>query len=172
VSLADTFAEVDVRPGGTIAVGPVPDQETREPAATVEPIELRAQDIGDGQVLLLVDGRQVPAWAVDIAGTRWVFVEGEVVRLRVVPGRAAAARLQRPAGPESLSAPMPASVVAVTAETGQRVRRGEPLVLLEAMKMELPLRAPHDGLVLAVNCVVGDLVQPGVALVELERTGP
>ena len=47
------------------------------------------------------------------------------------------------------------------------VRRGDVLVMLEAMKMELPLRAPHDGVVRAVRCAPGDLVQPGAPLVEL-----
>jgi biotin carboxyl carrier protein len=39
--------------------------------------------------------------------------------------------------------------------------------MLEAMKMELPLRAPHDGVVRAVHCTPGQLVQPGIPLVEL-----
>jgi 3-methylcrotonyl-CoA carboxylase alpha subunit len=65
---------------------------------------------------------------------------------------------------------MPATVVRVLVSVGERVRRGDPLVLLEAMKMELPLKAPHDGTVRVVRCVEGDLVQPGTALVEIEET--
>jgi 3-methylcrotonyl-CoA carboxylase alpha subunit len=40
--------------------------------------------------------------------------------------------------------------------------------MLEAMKMELPIKAPREGVVRAVHCHTGDLVQPGVNLVELE----
>jgi len=40
------------------------------------------------------------------------------------------------------------------------------LIVLEAMKMELPLRAPHDGVIAAVDCREGELVQPGKVLVE------
>jgi biotin carboxyl carrier protein len=67
----------------------------------------------------------------------------------------------------SLSAPMPAAVVRVDARPGDVVRRGDILVILEAMKMELPVRAPADGTVTAVHCKPGDLVLPGVALIEI-----
>ena len=44
---------------------------------------------------------------------------------------------------------------------------GTTLVVLEAMKMELPIKAPADGTVVSLACRVGELVQPGVTLVEL-----
>ena len=69
----------------------------------------------------------------------------------------------------ALAAPMPATVVAINVVPGQRVRTGEMLILLEAMKMELPIKAPRDGIVAGVGCAVGELVQPGVPLVELSE---
>jgi biotin carboxyl carrier protein len=59
-------------------------------------------------------------------------------------------------------------VVRIQAEVGQQVARGETLLILEAMKMELPVRAPADGTVTAVNCIEGDLVQPGLPLIEIQ----
>jgi biotin carboxyl carrier protein len=50
---------------------------------------------------------------------------------------------------------------------GARVKKGETLVILEAMKMELPLRASADATVTAVGCREGELVQPETVLVEL-----
>jgi biotin carboxyl carrier protein len=47
------------------------------------------------------------------------------------------------------------------------VAPGDLLVTLEAMKMELPIRATTHGTVTTINCRVGDLVQPGIALLEL-----
>jgi acetyl/propionyl-CoA carboxylase alpha subunit len=67
----------------------------------------------------------------------------------------------------SLMAPMPATVVRIQTEVGKEVTRGETLLILEAMKMELPVRAPADGTVTAVNCAEGDLVQPEVPLIEI-----
>jgi biotin carboxyl carrier protein len=69
----------------------------------------------------------------------------------------------------SLSAPMPATVVAVDVTPGQRVAAGDVLIRLEAMKMELPVRSPRDGTVVAVKCREGELVQPGVPLLELDH---
>lgn len=105
------------------------------------------------------------AWAAAAGDARWVFLDGEVYELEVQPeGRRR--RTGRHTG--SLSAPMPASVIRVEVEAGDAVRRGDTLVILEAMKMELPVRAPGDGTVKAVNCRPGDLVQPGVPLIEME----
>ncbi len=69
---------------------------------------------------------------------------------------------------QSLSAPMPATVLKIVAPAGTRVRKGDTLLILEAMKMELPVRAPADAVVRSMQCREGELVQPGITLVELE----
>ena len=69
---------------------------------------------------------------------------------------------------DALCAPMPAAVSAVLVQPGAVVDAGETLVRLEAMKMELAIRAPWSGRVATVDCRVGDLVQPGRPLVTLE----
>jgi biotin carboxyl carrier protein len=63
---------------------------------------------------------------------------------------------------------MPATVLSITVEPGQRVSQGDVLIMLEAMKMELPVKAPRDAAVKAIRCRPGELVQPGVPLLELE----
>ncbi len=70
--------------------------------------------------------------------------------------------------PGALEAPMPGRVAAVKVAPGQRVAKGEELVVVEAMKMENALRAPADGVVRAVHVAAGDAVAPGRPLVELE----
>ena len=72
------------------------------------------------------------------------------------------------AGGDRLSAPMPGLVRIVSAEPGVRVKKGDPLVTMEAMKMELVLAAPRDGVVAAVPVVAGDQVPEGALLVALE----
>ncbi len=63
---------------------------------------------------------------------------------------------------------MPATVIEIKVAAGDRVMRGDVLITLEAMKMELPVRAPRDATIKAVVCRPGELVQPGVALLEIE----
>ncbi len=66
----------------------------------------------------------------------------------------------------ALTAPMPATVIRVQVKAGDPVKKGDVMVVLEAMKMELPLRALGDGVVHAVRCQEGDLVQADATLVE------
>ena len=64
---------------------------------------------------------------------------------------------------------MPGVVLKILAKAGDVVKKGAPLIVLEAMKMEHPISAPYDGTVAAVNCKEGEMVQPGVQLVILSR---
>ena len=119
--------------------------------------------VGDG-LYRVDDGDR--SWLVAIAGpaeNRWIWIDGQVFVVNTARGP----RARRSAGAADLSAPMPATVVKVLAAPGQRVSRGEVLVMLEAMKMELPVRAPRDGVVTAVHCTAGQLVQPGTPLLEM-----
>ena len=118
------------------------------------------------------DGAQIVSdgatrWRVYVAGppdARWVFVNGYIARIEPAAkgrprGRAGASR--------DMSAPMPATVVKVLVEPGSRVKKGDVVLMLEAMKMELAIHANQDGVVRAVLCEAGQLVQPGTNLVEI-----
>jgi biotin carboxyl carrier protein len=74
----------------------------------------------------------------------------------------------REAGPSRLKAPIPGKVVAVKVAPGDEVKAGQPLIVLEAMKMENELAADHGGHVARVHVNVGDTVEGGQLLVELE----
>jgi biotin carboxyl carrier protein len=95
----------------------------------------------------------------------WTAIDG-AVQVAVAPV-ASTRRRGRAAAAHGLEAPMPATVTRIVAAVGQRVAAGDVLVLLEAMKMELAIRAPQDGTVARIDCEVGAIVQPGIPLVEL-----
>ena len=69
---------------------------------------------------------------------------------------------------DSVISPMPGLVRHVGAVAGQKVARGEPLIILEAMKMEHSLAAPRDGVVASVGVSTGDQVNEGIVLLQLE----
>ena len=75
-----------------------------------------------------------------------------------------------PAG-NNVLAPMPGLVRVVTVAAGDKVKAGDRLVVLEAMKMEHVLRAPRDGVVAAVNCVAGGQVSAKSVLISLTEEG-
>jgi 3-methylcrotonyl-CoA carboxylase alpha subunit len=64
-----------------------------------------------------------------------------------------------------LTAPMPGKIVQVLATAGETVKRGQPILILEAMKMEHTIAAPADGAVDAINYAVGELVEEGAVLI-------
>jgi 3-methylcrotonyl-CoA carboxylase alpha subunit len=73
------------------------------------------------------------------------------------------------AGAGGLLAPMPGKVVSYLAKPGESVRSGQALAVMEAMKMEHTLHAPHDGVVAELHYAVGDQVAEGGALLRLEK---
>jgi 3-methylcrotonyl-CoA carboxylase alpha subunit len=125
----------------------------------------RIKAVGDGWYLVDTgDGRSLVAVASQGDAT-WIFVDGHVAHVeRPREGRTAAKKR----GDSGVMSPMPATVVAINAVPGQSVTEGETVIVLEAMKMELPIKAPRSGVVKALHCAKGDLVQPGVNLLELD----
>lgn len=118
---------------------------------------------GDREVLATVvrDGRRT-----------WVHAAGHVFVIEPPEQRARPGASGHAAGAASdhaaLSAPMPATVIRVNVAAGDAVSGGDVVILLEAMKMELPIRAPRAGVIATVNCRAGELVQAGEPLVDLE----
>jgi len=68
-----------------------------------------------------------------------------------------------------LTAPMPGKIIAVNAKVGDSVKAGDPLIIMEAMKMEMMLEAPRDGIVGDVNAAIDVLVTDGEILLSLEE---
>ena len=116
-----------------------------------------------GEIIVRDGDRVARLYAVAAAGVAWVFHAGNVYRLE---DEGTARRAHQTHG--SLASPMPATVISVNVSPGDEVTAGQTLIVLEAMKMELPVRAPGDGRVGAVHCRVGDLVQADMSLIDFE----
>jgi 3-methylcrotonyl-CoA carboxylase alpha subunit len=124
------------------------------------PLALVAQH--DGRYAIRLDGQAIQGTVRRAGETLHVFTGGLHHVLEWHDPLAHAGEHETADG--RLTAPMPGKVVAVIASNGQHVRKGEPLVIMEAMKMEHTIAAPSDGLVEEVLYQVGDQVADGAPL--------
>ena len=150
-----------------------------QPAGEAQRVELLpgAATTGGAETLsLLVDGRRVRGvlhgatprhphgleW-----GPIWVSTAGLDLELRALPRFPEAQRAERRG---DLHAPMPGTVLAVHVQAGDRVEEGQLLMLLEAMKMEHRVVAPHTGEVTELAVAAGDQVAAGAQLAHIEAS--
>ena len=122
--------------------------------------------LGDGRVLVDEGTRRRLAYAAAEPNGTWIFLDGEVFLVEAEGG----GRRRAKGGDDqaALASPMPATVVLVNVAAGQQVAAGDLLIMLEAMKMELPIKSPRAARVKSIACRQGELVQPGVPLLALE----
>ncbi|HET6347773.1 MAG TPA: biotin/lipoyl-containing protein [Candidatus Krumholzibacteria bacterium] len=121
-----------------------------------------------GTVAFLVNHASYLAHASDGPAGRIVSLGGRnyhVARPRIDSDRPIEARAAGSSG--ILEAPMPGAIIAVNVAVGDRVKAGQPVVVLESMKMHNEITAPIDGVVSDINCKVGDQVSFGHVLAEI-----
>ncbi len=116
----------------------------------------------------LADGerRRVRVAAHTSGDKRQIWVNGRTFTYERVDERGSGGA----GGDGSLAASIPAVVSQVLVSVGDQVAEGDKLILLESMKMVIPILAPYDGVVTAVHCTAGESVQAGIALLDLEPT--
>lgn len=119
----------------------------------------------DGRMRMTTDAGEMIAEVTAAGARRFVRLGSfDFVLDREASGR----RGLRVAAGGSLEAPMPGVVTRILVQPGDEVRKGQPLVALEAMKMEHLIRAPRDGRVRLLGAKAGEMVQSGAVLAELE----
>ncbi len=118
-----------------------------------------------GEVTFTVDGTTHTAFLASAGSTQYVAIDGEVIELRKPDPRRA--RREQHRGEGNLTASMPGQVTKVLINVGDSVQRGQPLIVLEAMKMEIKIAAPHAGRVTKVSVTSGQVVDRGQPLIEL-----
>jgi len=129
---------------------------------------VQVQDLGDRHVLLVGEVKhEVSLVALDDGVV--VILGGRNYVIRWTPA-AASSSVEGPTN-ESVLAPMPGTVTRIAVKSGDSVSKGETLLVLEAMKMEIAMAAPHDGVVKSVAFAVGDMAKEGAELVTIERDG-
>ncbi len=133
-------------------------------------LQVQAVQVSDGVWLLALDGtRRAKVYtASDGNAVQWASRGGTVHRLVHADG-APRKRSVKARHDERLVAKMPGQVVDVAVSVGDSVVQGQTLVVLEAMKMEIRVTAPHDGRVAHVFVRAGDVVEREQQLLDLQQ---
>lgn len=153
--------------------GTVRDLQTDGTTVTADGRETRAEvcSLGSGSFSVLLDGHQhavritpsndgrLEAW---VGGSRHLIEVRDPRRLSRRRNASAAS------GSDEVRMPMPGKVLAVHVANGDRVHRGQSLVIVEAMKMQNQLRAPRDGIVSGLQVKPGDAAPAGATLAVIE----
>ncbi len=122
-----------------------------------------ANILTDGRIKVkMSDGTIHYAYSAKVGDTWWVHLSGHIFCIeRIEPGAT------NDQGDASLSAPMPGKILQVLVKEGQKVEAGQPLMILEAMKMEHRIMASEEGIISSIFFSEGDQVQQGIPLLEL-----
>ena len=107
------------------------------------------------------------AWPHHCGDAMVVFDHGDVYEFTLDTGEAEGGELA--AGDGAILSPMPGKIVSVAAKAGAKLKKGDAIMVLEAMKMEHTLTAPFDGKLAELNAKAGAQVSEGVLLAKLEK---
>ncbi|MEZ4518226.1 MAG: biotin/lipoyl-containing protein [Chloroflexota bacterium] len=132
-------------------------------------IDARVTTLGNGRFLLEYEDAEGILHRLHLAGDRagdkrQLWVDGR--NLTVTRRRKQATAAEGNDG--ALSASIPAVVSQILVSEGDEVASGDKLILLESMKMVIPIQAPTEGRVVKINCTAGESVPAGLVLVEIE----
>lgn len=122
-------------------------------------------DLQNGKMDLLIDNKRVIAYVSADGAKRWVTINGETILLTKTSGAKQGIRHDHAGG---LTAPMPGQVRSVNVKEGDEVKKGQTLLTMEAMKMEIKIQALMDGKVKSVFVSQGDTVEREQILIEME----
>jgi biotin carboxyl carrier protein len=154
----------------TIPVDLMPGGSSKSYRATMESktYEVELIHSENGKLDLLIDGKRVTAYVSSDNAKRWVTINGQTLVLSKSSGTPAGRHRHHHAAGE-LIAPMPGQVRAVNVSEGDAVTKGQTLLVLEAMKMEIRIHAPQDGVVKKLFVKQGQTVEREQGLIEIEE---
>ena len=138
-------------------------EDATESKTEVVPLEI--DRLGSGEFVVGSPAGPRRGYAVRRGDAIWVELGGATFRFDVDRG---AAGRRTSARPDVVASPMPGQVLRVLVEPGQRVEKGDTLLIVEAMKMQIEITAPHAGIVRKLPFRDGAKVEAGIQLAEIE----
>lgn len=133
--------------------------------------DVDCQPISENCLSLVVGERAYTAFIAEDEGKKYISVQGEQFCVEEAKAESGARSIAESAtlnGIPTIASPMPGKVVKILVGEGDKVEKGQGLVIVEAMKMENEIRSPSAGVVKKINFKEGDLVDAAVPIIELK----
>ena len=122
-----------------------------------------SHDLNFNRLMVDIDGIVRLVHIAKVKDSYWIHLDG---RIHVIKSHEIGYSNQKQ-NEGSLIAPMPGIIIDILVKEGQRVRKGQNLMIMEAMKMEHKIQSPKDGEVISISNEIGQKVDMGVILVEI-----
>ncbi len=130
--------------------------------------KVQAEETKPGQIKIKIGDRIIKSIITEGEKEKYVFIDGEVFRVK--PIELTGLKKQKKKEEGDLTSPISGKVVSVKVKNGDSVKKGDVLLVIEAMKMEYLIRAPFKGKVKKVNFKEKDLIEIGKVTVDLIKT--
>jgi acetyl/propionyl-CoA carboxylase alpha subunit len=117
-----------------------------------------------------INGHSQLVYAEKIKNTLWIHVDGQTYTLDLLSGQQRKSKSDESVNSGEIISPMPGKITKIFKSEKQNVQKGEPVLVMEAMKMEYTLKANCDGEISSVMCKLGDQVVLGKTLVKINPT--
>ena len=126
---------------------------------------VKAEEIKPGYLKIRIGDRFIKSVITEGENEKYVFVDGDVFKVKPVELTGVKKTKKKEEG--DLSSPISGKVVSIKTKEGSKVKKGDVLIVIEAMKMEYLIRAPYDGKVKKINFKENDQIEIGQNTVEL-----
>ena len=130
--------------------------------------KVEAEEVKPGYLKIKLGDRYIKCVITEGEENKYVFVDGDVFKIKKVELTAIKKGKQKEKG--SLDSPISGKVVSVKVKRDEEIKKGDVLIVIEAMKMEYLIRAPYDGKVVKINFKENDQIEIGQKTVDVVKT--
>jgi 3-methylcrotonyl-CoA carboxylase alpha subunit len=128
-----------------------------------------AEEVKSGHLMIKIGNRLIKSVVTEGEKVKFVFIEGNVFKVKPVELTGRTKKRKKEAGESDLDSPISGKVVNVKVKKGDNVKKGDILIVIEAMKMEYLIRAPFNGIVKKVHFKEKDQIEIGQTTVDISK---
>lgn len=129
-----------------------------------------AEEIKPGHLKIIVGDRLIKSVVTEGDKEKFIFIDGDVYKVSPVELTGRKKLSDQESGKSDFDSPISGKIVSIKVKKGEKVKRGDVLIVIEAMKMEYLIRAPYDGTISNIHFNEKDQIEIGQTTLELTKT--